>query len=63
MIAHQQFVKTGEARGDFIAIREGLSAGQEVVTGGAFKLRNGAPIVIDNRVQPKAELHPRPENR
>jgi membrane fusion protein (multidrug efflux system) len=63
MVARQQFVKTGESRGDFTAIPEGLAPGQEVVTAGAFKLRNGAPIVVDNRVQPKAELDPRPENR
>jgi membrane fusion protein, multidrug efflux system len=61
--ARQQFVKVSETRGDFVAIGQGLSAGQEVVTAGAFKLRNGAPIVVDNTVQSKPELAPHPENR
>ncbi len=62
-VARQQFVKTGQARGDFIAVTKGLTAGQPVVAFGGFKLRNESPIVIDNRVQPKQELAPRPEDR
>ena len=62
--AVQKFVKLGESRGDFVAITEGLNAGEEVVTSGAFKLRNGAGLTINNDVKgidPK--LDPRPENR
>ncbi len=62
-IARQQFVKLGQARGDFVSVTEGLKAGQRIVAFGAFKLRNGSPIVIDDRVQPKVELEPHPENR
>lgn len=62
-IARQQFVKLGPARGDFIAIVKGLQPGQTVVTEGAYKLRNGAPIVVDNTIKPKAELDPKPANR
>jgi membrane fusion protein (multidrug efflux system) len=62
-IARQQFVRLGEMRGDFVAVLEGLEPGQNVVAFGAFKLRNGSPIVIDNRVQPTAKLDPHPENR
>lgn len=62
-IARQQFVRLGQERGDFVAISEGVKPGQRIVAYGAFKLRNGAPIVIDDRVQPKPELDPRPENR
>ncbi len=61
-IARQQFVRVGEARGDFIAILDGVQAGQEVVSAGAFKLKNNSPIVIDNRVKTTAQLSPRPEN-
>jgi membrane fusion protein, multidrug efflux system len=61
--ARQQFIKVSETRGDFVAVSQGLTVGQEVVTAGAFKLRNGAPIVVDNTVQPKPELSPHPENR
>jgi membrane fusion protein (multidrug efflux system) len=62
-IARQQFVRTGAARGDFVAISKGVTAGQQVVTAGAFKLRNNAPIVVDNSVQAKPELAPTPPNR
>lgn len=62
-IARQQFVHVGQAQGDFVAIEKGLQPGQPIVAFGAFKLRNGAPIVIDNRVQPTLELAPHPEDR
>jgi membrane fusion protein (multidrug efflux system) len=62
-VARQQFVKLGEQRGDFVAVANGLVAGQEVVSSGAFKLHNGAPITINNAVQAKAEIAPHPENR
>ena len=62
-IARQQFVKLGSARGDFIAILEGVKAGQTVVSEGAFKLRNKAPVIVNNSVKPKPELDPKPENR
>jgi membrane fusion protein (multidrug efflux system) len=44
-------------------VTNGITAGQEVVVAGAFKLHNGAPIAINNAVQVKAELSPHPENR
>ncbi len=59
----QQFVKLGPARGDRVAVLSGLEPGQEVVTSGAFKLRTGAAVHVDNRVQPSGELAPRPEER
>ncbi len=62
-VARQQFVRVGAARGDFVAIEEGLTAGQEVITQGAFKLRNGAPIVVNNEVKLEPKLAPRPQNR
>ncbi|HEY6562280.1 MAG TPA: efflux RND transporter periplasmic adaptor subunit [Polyangiaceae bacterium] len=62
-IARQQFVRSGEARGDFVAILEGVKPGQPVVSAGAFKLRNGVPIVVNNAVKPEPQLNPRPENR
>jgi membrane fusion protein (multidrug efflux system) len=63
-VARQQFVRLGEARGDFVAVVEGLKAGQEVVTSGAFKLRNGIPLVIDNKtVKLDPKLAPTPVNR
>jgi membrane fusion protein (multidrug efflux system) len=62
-IARQQFVRTGAARGDFVAITKGVTPGQTVVSAGAFKLRNNSPVVVDNTVQAKPQLAPHPENR
>ena len=62
-VVRQAFVKLGTTRGDFVAVIDGLKAGQTIVSEGAFKLRNGAPVVINNSVKPKAELDPHPENR
>jgi membrane fusion protein (multidrug efflux system) len=61
-VARQQFVRLGPARGDFVAISEGVKPGQELVTAGAFKLRNGSGVVINNAVQPSPALQPRVEN-
>ncbi len=58
----QQFVKVGAARGDQVAIVSGLEAGDEVVTSGAFKLRNGAAVLVDNSVQPGNSAAPKPED-
>lgn len=60
--ARQQFVRTGESRGDFVAITDGIQAGQEVVSAGAFKLRNGSGVVVNNSVDLKPALNPAPEN-
>jgi membrane fusion protein (multidrug efflux system) len=57
----QQFVKLGPSRGDQIAILSGVKSGEEVVTSGVFKLRNGAAISIDNKVQPSNKRAPNPE--
>jgi len=56
----QQFVRIGESRGDFIAIKEGLKAGETVVATGVFKLRNGMDVTINNNLAPKPELNPKP---
>jgi membrane fusion protein (multidrug efflux system) len=59
----QQFVRLGEERGDFVAVLDGIKPGQELVSAGAFKLRNGATITINNKSRPTPEVDPRPENR
>jgi membrane fusion protein, multidrug efflux system len=56
----QAFVRIGEARGDFVAVTEGLKAGDVVVSTGVFKLRNGMPVVINNDLAPKPQLNPMP---
>jgi membrane fusion protein (multidrug efflux system) len=58
----QQFVKLGATRGDQVAVVSGLEAGDEVVTSGTFKLRNGAAVLVDNSVQPENSAAPKPED-
>ncbi|HVR20962.1 MAG TPA: hypothetical protein VMS65_14725, partial [Polyangiaceae bacterium] len=62
-VAHQAFVRLGETRGDFVAVLEGLKPGQEIVTAGAFKLKNGVPLAANDNVKLDPELAPKPENR
>jgi membrane fusion protein, multidrug efflux system len=57
----QQFVKVQGSRGDQVAVVSGLNAGDEVVTSGVFKLRNGAPVQVNNKVQPGNNPAPKPE--
>jgi membrane fusion protein (multidrug efflux system) len=56
----QQFIRTGETRGDFVAVTDGLKPGETVVSSGVFKLRNGMNVVVDNKLAPKAEIAPKP---
>lgn len=58
----QQFVKLGEGRGDLVAVVSGLKPGQEIVTAGAFKLRNGAAVEVNNKVQPANNPSPQPQD-
>ncbi|PYS96535.1 MAG: efflux transporter periplasmic adaptor subunit [Acidobacteria bacterium] len=58
----QQFVKIGSARGDQVAVLSGIDPGAEVVTSGAFKLRNGAAVEVDNNIQPANDPKPAPED-
>ncbi|MGH9748501.1 MAG: efflux RND transporter periplasmic adaptor subunit [Candidatus Polarisedimenticolia bacterium] len=57
----QQVVKLGASRGDQIAVLSGVAPGEEVVTSGVFKLRNGAAVQVDNDVQPGNDPTPTPE--
>ena len=58
----QQFVKLGGGRGDQIAVVSGVKAGDEVVTSGVFKLRNGAAVHINNKVRPGNNPAPKPQD-
>lgn len=62
-VARQQFVRIGESRGDFVVVLDGVKAGETVVSAGAFKLRNGASLAVDNTVKPEPSLDPHPQNR
>jgi membrane fusion protein (multidrug efflux system) len=58
----QQFVKVGAGRGDQVAILSGVQPGQEIVTSGVFKLRSGAAVQVNNKVQPGNNPAPKPED-
>ncbi len=62
LVIRQQFIRTSETRGDFVAVTEGLKEGDEIVSTGVFKMRNGMDVAIDNTLAPKAELSPTPSN-
>jgi membrane fusion protein, multidrug efflux system len=53
-------VRVGEARGDFVAITQGLKAGEVVVGTGVFKLRNGMTVTVNNDLAPKPQINPKP---
>ena len=57
----QTFVTLGDTRGDQVAILKGIEAGTRVVTSGQIKLKNDAPIAIDNTVQPADSANPAPQ--
>ena len=61
LVAQQLFVTTGQTRGDQVAILKGVEEGQQVVTSGQLKLKNGTPVVIDNTVQPANSPNPTPQ--
>ena len=58
----QQFVKVEGSHGDQVAIISGINPGDEVVTSGVFKLRNGAAVQVNNKVQPGNNPAPKPED-
>ncbi|MGQ3297621.1 efflux RND transporter periplasmic adaptor subunit [Reyranella sp.] len=59
LTARQVFVTTGATRGDQVAILKGVSEGDTVVTSGQIKLRNGVPVVVDNRAVPTNDPAPK----
>ena len=58
----QQVVKVEGSRGDQVAVVSGLNPGDEIVSSGVFKLRNGAPVVVNNTVKPSNNAAPKPED-
>lgn len=62
LVAQQHFVRLGRALGDFVAVEKGIDPGVKVVSTGVFKLRNGAPIAINNESTPEFKTAPQPED-
>jgi membrane fusion protein (multidrug efflux system) len=59
-VVRQKFVRTGDRRGDLVAVVSGLEPGETVVSSGAFKLRNGTAVAVNNALAPDAQLAPKP---
>ena len=58
----QQFVKIEGSRGDQVAVVSGVNPGDEIVSSGVFKLRNGAAVQVNNKVQPQNNPAPNPQD-
>jgi len=63
LVVAQTFVTTDGTRGDQVSITKGLDEGAEVVTSGQIKLKNGAPVTIDNKVLPADAANPTPQEK
>jgi membrane fusion protein (multidrug efflux system) len=57
----QQVVKIEGSRGDQVAITSGINPGDEVVSSGVFRLRNGASVLVNNTVKPDNNPNPNPD--
>lgn len=62
LVVNRRFVRTGRTRGDYVAILEGLEAGDRVATSGLLKLNNNAAITISEDVDLNPQLEPTPDN-
>lgn len=58
----QQVVKVEGSRGDQVGVVSGINPGDEVVSSGVFKLRNGAPVLVNNAVKPSNSINPNPQD-
>lgn len=58
----QQMVKIDGSRGDQVAIISGINPGDEIVSAGAFRLRNGAPVQVNNTIKPENSPKPNPQD-
>ena len=58
----QQVVKVEGSRGDQVGVVSGINPGDEIVSSGVFKLRNGAPVLVNNAVKPNNSTNPNPQD-
>jgi membrane fusion protein, multidrug efflux system len=62
MVARQQFVRLGRAKGDFVEIVEGIKVGDKVASAGAFRLNNGQLVTISDLPVPEFSTTPKPKD-
>lgn len=58
----QRVVKVEGSRGDQVAITSGVNPGDEIVSSGVFRLRNGAAVQVNNSVKPNNSPNPKPQD-
>lgn len=63
LTAEQKFVVTDTTRGDEVAITTGVSEGDEVVSSGQLKLKNGTPLIINNDQSLPVDAAPNPQDQ
>jgi membrane fusion protein (multidrug efflux system) len=63
VVAQQTFVTVGSRRGDQAAVVSGIKQGDTVVTSGQLKLKNGTPLAVDNKVLPRNDPNPTPQEQ
>lgn len=63
LVVQQTFVTTNGTRGDQIAVLTGIQEGDEIVTSGQLKLKNGAQVTIDNSKPPPSNPNPTPQEK
>lgn len=61
-VVEQKIVRLGEKRGDFVAVTSDLEVGSEIVSTGAFKLRQGMRVELNNDLNVRPELNPNPSD-
>jgi membrane fusion protein, multidrug efflux system len=61
-VVTQQFITTGDARGDQVSVLKGIGSGDVVVTAGQLKLHNKSVVKINNAVQPSSDAAPVPQD-
>ena len=59
--AQQTFVTTGATRGDQVAVLTGIKEGDDVVTSGQLKLKNGTSLDISTAAEPADSPNPTPQ--
>lgn len=62
LVAQSRVIETGATRGDQVSILSGVSAGEQVVTAGQLKLRQGSPVMVENSVPTSDQQAPAPED-
>lgn len=59
-VVRQVFVTAGPTRGDQVSVLKGIEVGDQVVTSGQLKLKNGTPVLINNKILPANDPDPKP---